>query len=118
MKGLAPGLNTIPSTSVLSESEMFITEEDPKVAVSAELFGTVTGDQFCALFQLPLAGEVDHVALPAKAEPLADNSRTVAINGKSCARAQREAHSSTCVAYMGLHGSVDAAELDSAAGRI
>jgi len=45
------------------------------------------GDQFSALFQLPLGGVVDHVALPAKAEPVAKNIGI--ITAKTMERARR-----------------------------
>ena len=58
----------IPFASVSAEIEMLKIEEDSNVAVSAGPSGTVMGDQLGALFQLPLAGELDQVALPANAE--------------------------------------------------
>jgi hypothetical protein len=58
------------------------------------------GDQFAALFQLPLAGEFDHVALPANAEPTVNSRTAVAINRKTDSRAGRERRSSSCVARM------------------
>ena len=72
----APGLNTISSTSVSLEIETFVAEDEPNVAVSAGPLGTVVGDQLAAVFQSPLAGDADQVALPAKAGPAADNRRT------------------------------------------
>jgi hypothetical protein len=73
MKALAPALNTMPFTWVLAEIEMSEMEDESKVAVAAEPLGTVIDDQLEALFQLPLAGELSQVPLPAKAEPVAKN---------------------------------------------
>jgi len=61
-------VNVIPFASVSAEIEMLKIEDDSNVAVSAAPSGTVMGDQLGALFQLPLAGDVDQVALPANAE--------------------------------------------------
>jgi hypothetical protein len=72
----------MPLTSVSAESETFVIEDEPNVAVSAGPLDTVTGDQFGALFQLPLAGEVDQVALPANAEPIVKSRTAVAITRK------------------------------------
>ena len=63
-KALAPGLNTILSTSV--EPDTSVTFEAANVAISDELFGTVSGDQFAALFQLPDVGFCFQVALSAR----------------------------------------------------
>src|SRR5882724_11231824 len=74
----ANGLNTIPFTSVLAEIETSEMEDESKFAVSAGPLGTVIGDQLSALFQLPLLGEVNQLALPANAESAAKNMSTVA----------------------------------------
>src|SRR5438874_11247294 len=66
VKADPPALNTIELTSVGSAGVMFLRCEVAKVAVSAGPFGTVTGVQFTALFQLPLIGLKFQVALPAK----------------------------------------------------
>jgi hypothetical protein len=71
--GCGTELKTISLTSVSADIETWLIEEEPNVAISAGPFGTVMGDQLGALFQLPLGGVVDHVALPAKAEPVAKN---------------------------------------------
>ena len=66
VNALAPGLNTMPFTSVLAERETPVVFEAANVAVSEGPLGTVGGVQFAALFQSPAAGLVFHVALPAK----------------------------------------------------
>jgi hypothetical protein len=48
MNSLAPGLKTIPSTSVPLETEISVVFETSKVAVSADPLGTVGGVQFCS----------------------------------------------------------------------
>jgi len=67
VKALAPGSNTIPFTSVLSESETLVLLEIANVAVSDAPFGTVAGVQLAAVFQSGLVGLFFHVALPARA---------------------------------------------------
>jgi hypothetical protein len=47
------------------ESEIPVVVERPKVAVSSGPLGTVSGVQFVAVFQSPLAPYVFQVALPA-----------------------------------------------------
>ena len=69
VKALPDGLKTMLFTSVLAESETPVIVDRPKVAVSAELLGTVAGVQLAAVFQSPVPGAVSHVALPAKAGP-------------------------------------------------
>ena len=65
----ASGVNTMLFTSVLAETEMFEMEDDSKVAVSNGLSGTMAGDHLSGVFQFPLTGEVNQVALPANADP-------------------------------------------------
>ena len=66
LKLLAPGSNTIASTSVVSaENVRFVILEVAKVATSVGPLGTAGGVQFAALFQLPFVGFVLHVALSA-----------------------------------------------------
>ena len=87
VNALAPALNTMPLTSVLSETETPVVLEDANVAVSAGLVGTVRGVQLFAVFQSPVAGLAFHVALPAKLL-LAVESRSV----RMAAAEGRKAH--------------------------
>ena len=64
----------MPFTSVLDESETAVVFDELNVAVSAAPLGTVAGVQFPDAFQSPDAGNVSHVALPAKDAP-PDSSR-------------------------------------------
>jgi hypothetical protein len=82
VNALAPGLNTIPFTSVLAEREMLVVLDVANVAVSDELSGMVDGVQLLAVFQSPEPGLVFHVALPAKAMPCPQSrSSTMAALG-------------------------------------
>src|SRR5215218_4150409 len=65
----APGLKTIPLTSVLAVRRARATNwsVDPNVATSAAPFGTVAGVQFAASCQPPLVPVERQVAVPAKA---------------------------------------------------
>jgi hypothetical protein len=65
VNALAPGLKTIPFTSVLADTLTPVRLLVANVAVSDCAFGTVFGVQFVAVFQFPDAGLVFHVALPA-----------------------------------------------------
>ena len=53
--------------SVAAESETLVTVLVAKVAVSLDPLGIVPGVQLPALFQLPVAGVLFQVALPARA---------------------------------------------------
>ena len=64
----------MPFTCVLDESETAVVFDELNVAVSAAPLGTVAGVQFPDAFQSPEAGNVSHVALPARAAP-PDSSR-------------------------------------------
>ena len=66
VNALAPALNTMPLTSVLSERETPLILENAKVAVSAGLLGGPPAVQLAAVFQSPVAGVASQVALPAK----------------------------------------------------
>jgi hypothetical protein len=66
VNALAPGSNTIPFTSVLDATEIFLVFDASKVAVSDGLFGTVSGVQFAAVFQSLLLGLRSQVALSAR----------------------------------------------------
>jgi hypothetical protein len=68
----------MPFTSVLAEIETSGTNDESKVALSDGPLGTVIGDQFRALFQSPLRGELNQIPLPAKAELPAKNMSMVA----------------------------------------
>lgn len=76
VNALAPGLNTMPFTSVLAEMETPLVLEDANVAVSNGPLGMVGGVQFAAWFQSPVAGLVFQVALPANKVLLAVESRS------------------------------------------
>src|SRR5713101_3154109 len=67
LKLLAPGLNTIAATSVISvEKVTCLILEPANVATSVGPLGTVAGIQLAAVFQSPLVGLRFQVALPAK----------------------------------------------------
>src|SRR5438046_2387418 len=68
VNALAPGLNTMPLTSVLlgPDTKTPVVLEDANVAVSDGPLGMVGGVQFAAWFQSPVAGLVFQVALSAK----------------------------------------------------
>ena len=65
VNALAPGLNTILSTSVKAKIETPLLLETANVATSAGPFGTVAGVQLAAVFQSPVVGLVLQAALPA-----------------------------------------------------
>ena len=66
VNALAPALNTMPLTSVgLAEMETLVILEDANVAVSDGPLGGPPAVQFVAVFQSPVAGLANHVALPA-----------------------------------------------------
>ena len=67
VNALAPGLKMISERSTYS-TEMSVTVETSKVAISEEPLGTVAGVQFEAVYQSLLVGLRFHVALPAKAK--------------------------------------------------
>src|SRR5262245_43721585 len=68
LKLLAPGLNTISATSVITAENLRPVTLDPaKVATSVGPFGTVAGVQLTAVFQSPVVGLRFQVALPARA---------------------------------------------------
>ena len=68
LKGLPPGLKTMLSTSTGGNTiEVAGALETPKVAMSAEPFGTVAGVQLAAVLQSPVVGLRFQVALPPKA---------------------------------------------------
>ena len=71
-------LNTMPLTSVFDEMETPVILEDANVAVSAGPLGGPPAVQFAGVFQSPVAGLANHVALPAKLL-LAVESRNVRI---------------------------------------
>ena len=66
VNALAPGLNTMPLTSVVTAMKGRLILEVANVAVSAGPFGTVAGVQLVAVIQSPVAGVAFQVALPAK----------------------------------------------------
>ncbi len=98
VKALAPGLNTMPLTSVSAEMETLLVLEDANVAVSEGPLGMVGGVQFAAWFQSPVAGFIFHVALPAKVllavESRSNSIATVTNNSGNCRRGRREGISS------------------------
>ena len=63
--GLAVMVNTVPLTSVLADREMAVVLEVAKKAMSDGPLGGPPAVQFVAVFQSPVAGLVNHVALPA-----------------------------------------------------
>ena len=65
VKALAPELNTMPSTSVSAEMDTPVVLEVAKKAVSDGPLGGPPVVQFVAVFQSPVAGLANHVALPA-----------------------------------------------------
>lgn len=66
VKAGAPLLKTMLLTSTdVVLMERFVISDVPKVALSADPFGTVFGIQFAAVFQSPLLGLSVQVALPA-----------------------------------------------------
>ena len=67
-------LKLMPFNRLFDESETAVVFDELNVAVSAALLGMVAGVQLPDAFQLPDAGKVCHVALPAKAAP-PDSSR-------------------------------------------
>ena len=73
VKALAPGLNTMPLTSVSAEMETLLVLEDANVAVSEGPLGMVGGVQFAAWFQSLVAGLVFHVALLTKVLPAVES---------------------------------------------
>ena len=93
MNALAPGLNTIPFTSVSAERETPVVLDKANVAVSDGPLGTVFGIQFVAVFQSPVAGLACHVALPAKlllaVESRSSNIATVRNNNGNRRRGRR-----------------------------
>src|SRR5689334_13455383 len=64
----APGLKTTLSTVIAVETFTVAMLEDPKVATSADPFGTVAGVQLVAVFQSLLVGFKFQVALAPSAE--------------------------------------------------
>ena len=98
----------MPFTSVLAEIETSGIEDESKVAVSAAPLGTVTGDQFDAVFQSPLTGEGRQVLLAAKAEPSAKSRNMVATKQISRPKGRDgKAHCSknhlvACIVYIGF----------------
>ncbi len=76
VNALAPGLNTMPLTSVVCETTGRLILEVANVAVSAGPLGGRPAVQSTALFQSVLAGLSSQVALPAKLL-LAVESRSV-----------------------------------------
>ena len=86
VNALPAALNTVPLTSVLADSEMAVLLEVAKKAVSDGPLGGPPAVQFVAVFQSPVAGLVNHVALPAKVL-LAIESRS----GKMAAAVRRRA---------------------------
>ena len=66
VNALAPGLNTMPLTSVVAEMTGRLILEVANVAVSADPLGGPPAVQLAALFQSVLAGVAYQVALPAK----------------------------------------------------
>src|SRR5205809_863375 len=71
VNALAPGLNTMPLTSVLlgPDTKTPVVLEDANVAVSDGPLGMVAGVQLVAVFQSPSPGLRFQVALPANAVP-------------------------------------------------
>src|SRR5436190_16480387 len=65
VNALAPGLNTMPLTSVSAERETLVILDVAKVAVSFGPLGTVIGPQSAAVPQSPPIGLNAQVALPA-----------------------------------------------------
>src|SRR5204863_7147676 len=69
VNALAPALNTMPLTSVVAlgtERETPVMLEVANVAMSDGPLGGPPAVQFVAVFQSPVAGLANHVALPAK----------------------------------------------------
>ena len=66
VNALAPGLNTMPLTSVVPEMTGRLILEVANVAVFVEPLGGPPAVQLAALFQSVLAGPANQVALPAK----------------------------------------------------
>jgi len=63
---LAPALKTMPSTSVVADRETAVVLDVAKKAMSDGPLGGPPAVQFVAVFQSPVAGLDNHVALPAK----------------------------------------------------
>ena len=75
VNGLAPGLNTMPLTSVSAEMDTAVIKvivEDANVAVSADPLGTTSPDQLEPVFQSPVKkeGVAIQVPLPAKLDSI------------------------------------------------
>jgi hypothetical protein len=87
VKALAPELNSMPATSVKAERETPVIVEDAKVAVSDGPLGGPPAVQLPAVFQSPVAGLANHVALAATLL-LAVESRSV----RMAAAERRKAH--------------------------
>jgi hypothetical protein len=89
---LAPGLNTMPLTSVAASGATNLTLEVAKVAVSSGPLGAVAGVQLLPVFQFTVAGFAFQVALPAKLLPAVESRRVrmAAADGrKAHARGRR-----------------------------
>ena len=89
LNALAPGLKTMPFTSVMAERETSVKLEKANVAVSDGAFGTVVGIQFVAVFQSPEPGFVCQVALPAKVVLFAESRSSDMPAARSKRRARR-----------------------------
>ena len=87
VNALAPELNTMTFTSVLADRETPVILEVAKKAMSDGPLGGPPAVQFVAVFQSPVAGLANHVALPAKLL-LAVESRS----GRMAAAVRRRAH--------------------------
>src|SRR5713101_3318459 len=66
VNALPPELNTVPLTSVLADRDTVVISEVAKKAVSDGPLGGPPAVQLPAVFQSPVVGLANHVALPAK----------------------------------------------------
>src|SRR5689334_11364240 len=85
----APGLKTTLSTVIAVETFTVAVLEDPKVATSADPFGTVAGVQLVAVFQSLLVGFKFQVALA----PSAAESKKEEVRIKKAVNLTRERQS-------------------------
>jgi len=90
VNALAPGLNTMPLTSVVCEMMGRLMLEVANVAVSAGPLGGPLATQLAAVFQSVLAGVTFQVALPAKLLAVASRSvRMAAAKGRNARSMER-----------------------------
>jgi len=79
---LAAALKTMLFTVVLAEIETLVPDEEPKAATSTGPLGTVPPSQFAGVFQSPVPGLSNQVAMPAKAEAACSNAQQERITGQ------------------------------------